>query len=163
MRWKLSLAAPAFLLLVLATDGLAQVPVTVTIPPEPSPVNAVTFPDIPPGTTFQADNTGKRIQHFVGVANASEGRYMIKAVLTVGSSEKDYSFSFAEQDACQNTSQNEGEINRITCSVVEHGVGLVCSAIYSGMDSPPEPTCEGTMACIRCESIKVCGSRPECE
>ena len=70
-------------------------------------------------------------------------------------------FSFKTVGTC-----NEGELTRITCSVVERGVagGIVCSALYEDMVDPNKvpDQCRGTYACARCGTVKVCGSNPQC-
>lgn len=163
MRWKLSLAVPVLFLLFLATDVSAQtVPLTVTIPTElPAGVDRIVFPSVSL-QEFVPDSV--RIQYLVGgvAPDTIDGRYRFisNIFLGAGGAVRVDTASFEPLATCRNGG-TEGAIERISCSVVEHGIGLICSATYDQMNTPPE-VCVGTIACVRCREIQVCGSRPSC-
>ena len=165
MRWKLSLAVPFLFLLFLATDVSAQtVPLTVTIPVDlPGGVTKIAFPTILPYQEFRPDTI--RVQYLVGsvAPDSTDGRYRFISHVFVGSGGAFWAdtASFEAQATCNNGG-TEGTIERISCSVLMRGEGLVCSATYDLMDAPP-PRCEGTIACVKCpQQVKICGSRPSC-
>ena len=174
MQWKLSLAVPVLSLLFLATDSNAQdtIPVTVTIPTSRShAITRVKFPDIS-DRVFQVDTV--RVQHFVGKVgpDSIDGRYRFWIHTYMGRSDipRKGLFSYAAEALCGEKDADgdflsEGVIVRLSCSVTQQGVngGVVCSAIYGDMDDPPDPTCTGTIACTKCNEVRVCGSRPQCE
>ncbi len=166
MRWKVSLAVPVLSLLFLATDSNAQgVPVTVTFPAAQSPVDSIQFTNVAQGQTFKPDPQGRQIQHFVGLLSSSNNRYDISAISFVGGSTHADGVSIAAQATCKDVNDadfSEGKVVRIACSIVRHGKGLVCTAVYDKMSKPAKPYCVGTIACKKCAQIKVCGSHPEC-
>jgi hypothetical protein len=169
MRWRLTSAVSAFLVLVLAPSANAQNPhVTVTLEPSRTPVRAVQFPAIASGQWFLRDTI--RIQHYVGQMGAPDpvtGRYRLDANIRVGAGAVlPVHFEFDANDSCANvpapTPPDEGQVVRIACATPEHGVGLQCDAIYGRAGNPPQPTCEGTVACMDCGNMKVCGAKPNC-
>ena len=163
MRWKLSLAVPVLLLLFLATDSNAQdVPLTVTIPASNHAITRIEFPDVSP-QQFVPDTV--RIQYLVGNVgpDPTDGRYRITIRYYVGGSPipKIQIGSYEAQATCTNGG-TEGTIERIACSVVEHGNAVTCSTTYDQMNTPPAK-CDGTIACTKCSGgVRVCGARPEC-
>jgi hypothetical protein len=171
MRWRLTSAVTAFLVLVLAASANAKNPdVTVTLEPTDGgghPVSAVQFPGIGTGEWFPQHPTD-RIQHYVGEITypTVNGRYEVDANIRVGGADRPIHFSFDAQDSCSQVPApdpaNEGQVVRIACATPINGVGLQCNAIYSGAADPPQPTCTGTVACKNCGNIKVCGSKPNC-
>ena len=169
MRWKLSLAAPVLSLLFLATSCNAQptrqdtIPLTVTIPAstEHHPVIGVGFVGVVPDTVIMYEPTDVRTQYLVGDVGPFDGRYRFISRVRVGARIFEDTLYVQEKATCDNSDETEGKIERIACSVVEKGVGLVCSATYSGMKDPPM-ICEGTIACTKCGQVRVCGSGPGC-
>jgi len=167
MRWKLMLAVPVFLLVVQATSANAQnVPVTMTMEArkDKHPADSVKF--------YRSDNSyldkvqeepAQSHQQLVGIIPADgDGRYRLKTVLFIGRSGHDYTFSFGPVDLCTNsTASNKGKIQRIACSVVKYGAGMVCSAIYEGMGQPKDD-CR-SRKCVYCDRVRVCGSDPLCD
>ena len=169
MRWKLSFAVPVLSLLFLATSCDAQttrpetVPLTVTIPDslERHPVTGVGFPSVS-DTVYRP--TDVRTQYLVGdVGPFVDGRYRIISHVHVGAGGKFFEDTvYVQKEAtCDNSDETEGIIERIACSVVQRGVGLVCSATYSRMEKPPE-ICTGTIACRKCGEVRVCGAGSQC-
>lgn len=163
MRWQLALLVPLALLLFQATEGVAQgVPVTVTLMAENNAVTAVEFPDIAPETRFDRPATG-RIQYLVGLlAPDSSGQYSTRIRYYTGGGSHTKTVFFASEATCKRPpGATEGNIDRIACSVLENGAGVVCAATYDMMANPPA-TCVGTFGCIQCAGVKVCGANPQC-
>lgn len=177
MRWMVSLVVLLLLLPLLACDADAQehpVPITITFPGSNHAITGVVFPTVQ-DTIFEPD-PGIRMQYRVGnglVYDPATGRYPLwiryfrgqlpesRTILRqdVGA-QFDDTVSFAAQETCGG--EPLGELIRIACSVVEHGSSITCEGFYRGMESPPD-VCEGTQACIKCSSIRVCGSDPQCD
>ncbi len=168
MRLKLSFAVPMALTLLFAAEATGQnVPVTMTMWGTNSPIDSIQFVT-PPSAVFPV-TTGSTIQHFAGLVSVTTpatnpSYYKIKAKMWVGGSTKLDSASVAQRSTCTLLSNgqlyDEGSLVRISCSVVQRGLGLVCSGVYSGQ--PPQESCEGTYACKKCDRIRVCGSDPQC-
>lgn len=172
MRWMLSFTVPLLLLLCVPADANAQadtIPLTVTLEQRNANrnISSVSFPSV--STTIFYPHTSKRIQHLVrpGVPGPdTSDRFRLEAEVHVGNPSHGHTFpytiSFAKESTCKN-GPGEGKIKRIACAIVAEGDQLICTAFYSGMESPPD-TCEGTQACVRCAGgLKVCGSDPQCD
>lgn len=150
-----------------------SVPLTVTISQDVHNIGAIRFPDVAPDSVFDISKIDVRTQFKVGyVQRSSDDVFRLTVEIWPGAAGKESppadSIAINAEATCTNEgADGEGFIERIACSVIEQGRGtepgrgLVCSATYSGMDDPPEK-CEGTIACRKCGSVKVCGSEPAC-
>jgi hypothetical protein len=125
-------------------------------------VTAVEFPDIAPGERFLRPDSGE-VQYLVGSLGPDRaGNYQTRVVYYTGNHGSHWDVVTFRGEATCKEGTTEGTIWRIACAVVKGGEALACSAMYSGMQAPPE-VCTGTYACIRCNGgVKVCGSNPEC-
>jgi hypothetical protein len=181
MRWMVSLVVPLLLLPLVPTHSWAQeppppepVPITITFPESNHDIAGVAFPAVK-DTIFEPV-PGMRMQFRVRPDleyDPETGRYQLWIRYFRGrlpesrttrrqdvGAQFDDTVSFAAQRTCGSTPL-DGELIRIACSVVENGSSIACEGFYNGMESPPD-VCEGTQACIKCRSIRVCGSDPQC-
>jgi hypothetical protein len=170
MWLRFTLIVSVLLLFGYPTEGAAQdrdpphVPVTVTLMAANNAVTAIEFPDLLPGRIFERPAEG-RIQYFVGLLSADEdGRFRTRVTYYTHKGEHTKKAVFQSEATCiEPEGATEGSIDRIACSVVEDGAGVVCSATYDMMEDPPRDYCIGTYACVNCRGVKVCGANPSCE